>query len=172
MSANQEGSMLDEVYSEIYENVDFTAMDKFEVLIGKTIKKAIIEREDNPNIYSVAFKFGELLDGLTFFASSKGKEHTMKLGSETLLTITQALQFELDPEEAFLLFHLRGLGKFRKRETDLHNELKKLWKQFPEYEMDDRDFSRSLKGLMRDKFINYRRGNILLNPSFVIRYRI
>jgi len=31
-----------------------------------------------------------------------------------------------------------------------------LWQQYPEYEMEEREFSRSLKNLMRAKFINYR----------------
>lgn len=164
--------MIEELHREIIESVEFTAMDKFEDLIKKSISMAIISGEDNPSLQSVSLKFGVLLDGLGFFANSKGKEHAPKVGADTLLAIAKALQFEMDPEEAFLLFSLRGLGKFRKKEADLKNDLKGLWKRFPEYTLDDQDFSRALKSLMRDKFIQYRKGSIHLNPSFVIRYRI
>lgn len=163
--------MLDQLYPKILESVSFTAIDKFEVLIKTSITQAMISGEDNPNLTSISFKWAKFLEGLPFFANSRGKEQAYKVGTETIMAVTNALQFELDEEEAFLLFHLRGLGKFRKRESDLLKELKKLWVDYPEYEMADRDFSRSLKNLMREKFINYRKGNITLNPSFVIRYR-
>lgn len=163
--------MLEDLHNEIIESVDFTAMDKFETLIKSTVTRAVIVGEDNPNLTSISFKFGQLLEGLGTFANSKGKEHALRIGPETLLAITNALQFELDESEAFLLYHLRTLGKFRKKESELLAELKKLWVQYPDVAMEDREFSRSLKGLMRDKFIQYRKGNIHLTPSFVIRYR-
>ncbi len=163
--------MFEEVYSEILEKVSFTATDKFEDLVRKSITKAMIIGDENPNVTSVSFKFGQLLEGITYFAHSKGKENALKLGSDTILIITNALQYELDDTEAFLLFHLRNLGKFRKKESELLSELKKLWVQYPDYEMEDREFSRALKSLMRDKFIQYRKGKIHLNPAFVIRYR-
>jgi hypothetical protein len=164
--------VIEDLHREIIESVDFTAMDKFTELIQKSVTPAFIAGEDNPNMESISLKLGILLEGLSFFANSKGKELSMKVGADTLLSIVQALQFEMDPEEAFLLFSLRNLGKFRKKESDLHKELKAHWKKFPEYEMGDQDFSHSLKSLMRDKFIQYRKGSIHLNPSFVIRYKV
>lgn len=164
--------MLEEIYTDILEKTDFSAADKFEDLIKRTISKAMIESENRPDLFSVSFKFGTLLQEMNSFAASTGKEHTLNLGTKTLMIITNALQFELEESEAFLLFQLRQLGKFRKKESDLHNELKKLWKQYPEYEMENQEFSRSLKNLMREKFIEYRRGNIKINPAFIIRYKI
>ena len=168
-----EGSeLLEEIYNKITENVDFTAMDKFEALLRKTITRAVIHDHDpKPHISNVSFKLADLLVGLNTFASSKGKAHTLRLGTETFLTITHALQYELDETEAFLMFHLRSLGRFRKREADLLQELTKLWQQYPEYEMTKHEFSRALKELMRSKFIEYRRGNLHLTQSFIIRYK-
>lgn len=160
-----------EIYDEVSEKLAFTAMDKFQNLIQSTITRAIIIGEDNPDLTSVSFKFQQFLEGLGTFANSKGKEKAHQVGTDTIIAVTNALQFELDDTEAFLLFHIRSLGKFRKKESELLAELKKLWVQYPDYEMEDREFSRALKGLMRDKFIQYRKGNIHLNPSFVIRYR-
>ncbi len=164
--------MFEEIYSEIFQNVDFRAMDKFEQLIKKTITGAVITGEDNPGMVSVSFKFAQLLEGLIYFANSKGKENGLDLGAKTMLTITKALQFEIDESEAFLLYYLHTISKFRKKESELIAELKKLWVTYPEYAMEDLDFSRALKFLMREKFINYRKGNLQVNPTFIIRYRV
>ena len=170
--------MLEEIQNNIINNVNFVAQDKFKKLIEKTITVAFISGEDDPNLVSISFKFRELLEGLIFFANSKGKQYSYQLGTEALLTITNALLFELEPSEAFLLFHLRNLGKFRKKETELYEELQKLWNNSKQsstessiYEMTKQEFSKTLKKLMREKFIQYRKGNIHLNPSFVVRYR-
>lgn len=163
--------LLEELYAKILEKVDFTATDKFEALLRKCITRAVIHEQDpKPNMVNVSFKLPLLLEGLTPFANSKGKESLLALGTQTFLTITDVLEFELDESEAFLVFHLRKLGKFRKREADLLQELTLLWKEHPEYEMSKQEFSRSLKELMRAKLIQYRRGNITLSPSFIIRY--
>jgi len=111
-----------------------------------------------------------LLEGLAPFANSKGKEGSLVLGTQTFLDITEVLEFELDESDAFLVYHLRKIGKFRKREADLLQELTALWKVYPRYEISKQEFSRSLKELMRAKLIQYRRGNITLSPSFIIRY--
>ncbi len=164
--------MLEDVYSNILESVDYTAMDKFETLIRKTITKAVLNEQDpKPNITNVSFKLQNLLEGLETFANSKGKANTIVSGTETFLSITDALQYELDGSEAFLMYHLRRQGRFRKRESDLLDELTKLWKDYPDYEMTKQEFSRSLKELMRNKFIEYRRGNLYLTESFIIRYK-
>ena len=94
------------------------------------------------------------------------------MGTDLLLTILEGLQFEVDESECFLLFQLRKLGRFRKREKEFLEELKRLWKEYPQYELSDGEFSRTLKSLMREKLILYRKGNIQINTSFIIRYRI
>jgi len=165
--------MLDEVYETILEKVDLTAIDKFETLIKKSISTAIIpEYDPKPNIETISFKFGPLLEGLDAFSKNKGKDQAQVIGTELLLIILEALQFEIDESECFLLFQLRKLGRFRKRESDFLAELKKLWKEYPQFELSDGDFSRALKSLMREKILLYRKGVIQINASFVIRFRI
>lgn len=165
--------MLDEVYSAILEKVDLTAKDKFETLLKKSITVAVIPSSDpKPYIETISFKFGPLLEGLDYFSKNKGKEGAQVTGTEILMTILEALQFEVDESECFLMFQLRKLGRFRKREKDFLSELKRLWKEYPQYELSDGEFSRALKSLMREKLILYRKGSIQINTSFIIRYRI
>ncbi|EQC47283.1 hypothetical protein [Bacteriovorax sp. Seq25_V] len=165
--------MIQDVYDKILENVDVTAMDKFKNLLQKSITVAIIpENDPKPYIETLSFKFGPMLEGLESLAGSKGKDKTLIVGTQMLAAIFNGLELNVDDAECFLLFQLRKLGRFRKRESDLLAELKRLWKDYPEYELSDIDFSKALKSLMREKLLLYRKGNIQLNTSFVIRYRI
>ena len=165
--------MLEEVFSSIIEKVDLTAIDKFETLLKKSITTAVIPSSDpKPFIETISFKFGPLLEGLDTFSKNKGKDKAQVLGTDLLLTILEGLQFEVDESECFLLFQLRKLGRFRKREKEFLEELKRLWKEYPQYELSDGEFSRTLKSLMREKLILYRKCNIQINTSFIIRYRI
>lgn len=165
--------MLKDVYTEILDKVNVSATDKFEALLTQSITIAIIPDYDpKPNLETISFKFGKLLDGLERFSKHSDMEKALIHGTDTLLAILDGLQFKVDESEAFLLYQLRKLGKFRKREKDLLDELKKLWKIFPQYELTDGEFSASLKSLMREKLILYRKGTIQINLSFVVRYHI
>lgn len=165
--------MLEEVFQGILDKVELSAMDKFESLLHRSISIAIIPDHDpKPYIETVSFKFGILLEGLDTFANSKGKTSAQVVGTNLLMAILEGLQFEMDESDCFILFQLRKLGKFRKKESELLGELKRLWKTYPDYELSDGDFSRALKFLMREKLILYRKGSIHVNTSFILRYRI
>lgn len=165
--------MLEELYKTILDKVDATAMDKFEALLSQTITVAIIPDYDpKPNVATISFKVAQLLEGLERFSKYYDKDKALVHGTNNLMAVLEGLQFEVDEPEVFLLYQLRKQGKFRKREKELHDELKKLWKTFPQYELTDGEFSRALKYLMREKLIHYRKGVIQLNSSFVIRYDI
>lgn len=165
--------MLEEVYNTILDKVDVTATDKFEKLLQESITVAFLpEHDPKPGIETISFKFGQLLEGLDRFSRYQDKDKALVHGTENLLAVLEGLQFEIDESECFLLYQLRKIGRFRKREKDLSAELKMLWKTFPQFELSDGEFSRSLKSLMREKLIHYRKGVIQINPSFVIRYHI
>lgn len=164
--------MLEEIYKTILEKIDVTAMDKFESLLRKSITLAYIpDHGPRPGIEVISFKQGLLLEALGKFSRSNDKDHAMIHGAQNLQTVLEGLQFEFDESECFVLYQLRKLGRFRKREKDLLAELKRLWKSFPDLELTDVEFSHTLKDLMREKLISYRKGVIQLNSSFVIRYR-
>lgn len=164
--------MLEEIYKTILEKVDVTAKDKFENLLRKSITPPYIPDHDpKPGVEVISFKLGPFLEGLDKFSRSHDKDQAMIHGTQNLQAVLEGLQFEFDESECFILFQLRKLGRFRKREKDLLTELKKLWKTFPDLELTDVEFSHALKDLMREKLISYRKGVIQLSSSFVIRYR-
>ncbi|MCF8060626.1 MAG: hypothetical protein K9K67_15090 [Bacteriovoracaceae bacterium] len=166
-------NMLEEIHANILEKIKFDKLDKFEILLKSTITHVwSTEKEPDPRFHSVSFKLAEFFDGFTGFLNFYGKENKYQAGVEALSIICNELQIDIDEGECFLIFHIRNLGKFRKRESELLLELKNLWTQYPNYKMEDREFSKALKNLMRNKFINYRKGNLHLNPSVLLRYRV
>jgi len=164
--------MLEEVYANILEKSKFDKVDKFEKLLRSSITEVWdSEKEPDPRFQSVSFKLSTFFEGFSAFQNFYGKEKKYLAGSEALMLICEELQIDVDEKECFILYHIRDLGKFRKRESELLSELNSLWAQFPDYRLEGRFFSMALKNLMRSKLIQYRKGNLHLNPSVLLRYR-
>ena len=164
--------MLEEVYSNILEKSKFDKPDKYEKLLRSCITEVWdTEKEPDPRFQSISFKTAVFFEGFTSFQNFYGKERKYVAGVEALTLIFEELQVDVDDSESFILYHIRDLGKFRKRESELLKELTNLWHQFPEYKLESIDFSKALKNLMRNKLIQYRKGNLHLNPSIMLRYR-
>jgi len=165
--------MLEEVYENILRKSKFEKEVTFEKLIRSTITKAWSdENEPDDRYFTVSFKLQKFFDGFTGLQNQYGKDKKYQAGAEALFNILEELQVDVDESECFILYHLRDMGKFRKKEADLLKELKALWGNFPVYAMEDRPFSKTLKSLMRNKLIQYRKGNIHLNPSTLLRYKV
>lgn len=157
----------------ILEKIPFEQKELFHKLLLKSIHVSRETSEDqeleNPNII---FKLDAFFKGFSPFNNELGKNRKYDAGVSALMTICDVLGIEIEKEECFILFHIRDLGKFRLREDKLRKELEELWRgPYKDYKLEGHDFSYALKDLMRKKFINYRRGNLHLNPSVLIRYR-
>lgn len=164
--------MLAEVYENILEKSKFDKVDKFEKLLKSSITEVWDqEKEPDPRFQCISFKLAVFFEGFTAFQNFYGKEKKYIAGVEGLQLIFDELQVEVDESECFILYHIRDLGKFRKRESELLKELTNLWHQFPEYKLEGIQFSKALKNLMRNKLIQYRKGNLHLLPSIMLRYR-
>ncbi|MCO4795167.1 MAG: hypothetical protein KC493_15730 [Bacteriovoracaceae bacterium] len=163
---------MEETINAIVEKIRFEKKQKFSELITKAIY-ICKDTEKGPRAAhdNVVFKIDTLFAGFPDFINEFGKDKKYEAGVEALSVICEELGVDIDKEECFILFHLRDLGKFRLKESKLHAELKILWRQYKNYELNDQDFSRSLKSLMRMKFINYRKGNLQINKTVLIRYK-
>ena len=74
-------------------------------------------------------------------------------------------EYELEPEECYILYHLKDLGKFRIKDDTLFNDLQKSWKEFPDYELEKSDFKDAVKGLKNVKLIDSRKGSITMSMT-------
>jgi hypothetical protein len=164
---------MQETIANIVEKTSITKKDQFELLISKCIKLSESSgKESYSEFPNVVFDMDRLFKGFSPFNNELGKNKKYLAGVETLMIIFEELGIEVEKEECFILFHIRELGKFRIKETKLHEELKKLWSQgYHTFKMDDGEFSYALKSLMRKKLMAYRRGSIHFVPSVLIRYR-
>lgn len=163
---------MEEILNNIMEKINFKRKDEFFKLLEKSLA---IAHEDTKTTYSthdnMVFRTGVLFAGFSPFHNELGKNKKYESGVEALSVICEELLIEVEKSELFVLFHIRELGKFRKKESDLLKELKSIWGQYPAYKIEDCDFSYALKNLMRLKFIEYRKGNLHLNKNVIIRYR-
>ena len=156
----------------IVESIEFEKKEEFRILLQKSIQVSTDSSNDelleNPNL---VFKLDTFFKGFPLFINEFGKDKKYRAGVHALKTILENLGVDIEEEDCFILFHVRDLGKFRKREEKLYAELTELWGRYKDYKLEKQDFSYSLKELMRKKLIGYRRGNITFNPSVLIRYR-
>tara|TARA_Y100000385_G_C12843423_1_gene529825 strand:+ start:114 stop:617 length:504 start_codon:yes stop_codon:yes gene_type:complete len=163
---------MEDTISYILEKIKFKKKDMFEKLLLKILAVA---HEDTKTTYSthdnIVFRTSVLFAGFSPFHNELGKNKKYEAGVHALRVICDELLVEVEDSELFILFHIRELGKFRKKESDLLKELKSIWGQYSAYKIEDCDFSYALKNLMRLKFIEYRKGNLHLNKNIIVRYR-
>ena len=163
---------MQDVIDSIGEEISFKKKDLFLELLSKCIRVDKSSTKESSSVYdNVLFDVNKLFKGFSPFINEHGKDKKYESGVEALSVICDKLGVEIEKSECFILFHIRDLGKFRMKESKLHDELKSLWGQYKHYKLEDRDFSYALKSLMRNRFINYRRGSLHLNPTVLIRYR-
>ena len=164
--------IMKEIIQTIIEKSQFPQADKLEAYLSKCMHvskdtpKSTYAPEDN-----VLFKTEVFLKGFKPFENSLGKGHSYAAAAKLLQITLDEIGIDIEPEECFILYHLRDLGKFRLREDKLYDELKPLWVHYHQFKIEKEDFTYTLKQLMRAKFIDYRRGNLWLKPSLLIRYR-
>jgi hypothetical protein len=164
---------------EMIENiVEKSAISK-KVVYASHLKKCIQEFHEvegervDPRFHKVIFKLNDFFKGFSPFIHEYGKEKKYEAGVEALQKICDELGLEVDENECFVLFHLRDLGKFRMKESKLHQELKALWKKtYKDYEIGDVEFSRVLRNLRDEKLIKYRRGNMSLCQNIILKYKV
>lgn len=163
---------MEETIENIVEKVNFSKKQLFGEFLARCIH---ISNDSTKSTYAIhdnmGFRISEFFKGFSSFQNEYGKDKKYLAGVEALMAICEELGVDIDKEECFIMYHLRDLGKFRMKETKLYDELKLVWQKHKEFELDKQDFSYALKSLMKKKFIEYRRGNLYLNPSVIIRYR-
>lgn len=164
---------MNETIESILKRADFANKeDKLRALLNSCLS---VSKDSEKSTYAihdnVLFKINDFFIGLKKILNSEKKDKAFLLGVDILGIVLDELGYEMDKEDVFIFYHLRDLGKFRLKESKLKDELKVLWRQHKEYQLEDQDFSRSLKYLMRNNLIDYRRGNLWLKLSTVISYK-
>lgn len=153
---------MEEMIERIIEKVDLKNSVNFGYLIKNSIK--LIEESNS----LIEFKLDRFFQGSGVITNECGKAHTYDVGVLTLKVIFEELHLDISDNECFILFHLRGLGKFKVKESKLLQELKVLWAQYPKYKLTDSELSSALKDLSNSDFISYRKSTVQLNKSVMV----
>lgn len=163
---------MQETIENILERVELNKKDKLAVWLGRCIKtsddscKRTTATHDN-----VLFKMDVFFEGLAKSLNETVKEKKLLVGVEILEVVLDELGFEIEKEDAFLIYHLRDLGKFKITDKKLKEQLKGMWGQYKDYVLTDQEFSRTLKILMKMGLIDFRKGNLTLKKEVLIRYK-
>jgi len=156
----------------ILERMDFEDKEKALSFLLKCIHpstdtpKSTYATEEN-----ILFKIDTFFIELKKLTNQIPKNNRFILEVDTLNIVLEELGIEIDKEEAFIFYHMKDLGKFRIKDSKLKEQLKQPWAQNKEYAIDDKDYPRALKNLMRANLIDFRRGNMTLKKGIVLSYR-
>ncbi len=163
---------MQEIIENILSKVELENEEKLRIHLERSLRistdtfKSTYATEDNI-VFKVEVFFKTLQNVLTEFKA----DVRTTFGVNLLSLIFEELGMEIEPAECFILHHIRNLGKFRVRQDNLYKELQVEWKTFKGFEIEESDFSYTLKNLMRADLIEYRRKNILINKQIIIRFK-
>ncbi len=163
---------MEEIIANIVEKINFDKKVVLTDLLNKCIRLSTDSGHSSYAVHeNIIFKMDLFFKGFPAFIHEFGKDKKYEAGVEALSVITDELGFDIDKSECFILFHLRDQGKFRMKESTLHDQLKIQWNQYKHYALEDQAFSYALKNLMRMKFISYRKRNLHILPTVIVRFR-
>lgn len=156
----------------IAEKIDLDKKENLVKFLVKSIKVSEDSGKRTTATYdNVLFKLGVFLEGLGKCLNNIPAAKRLTIGVDALVITLEELGFEIDKEDAFIIYHLRDLGKFKIRDAKLKEDLKGAWGEHKDYALTDQEFSRTLKVLMRMGLIDYRKGNLTLKKEMIIRYK-
>ena len=164
-------STMQEIINNIVVKLPFEKKDKVVQLLSRCIKESLDSGKRTTATYeNVVVMVEPLLDALSKFLNDVPKANKLPFGVESVFIIFNELGLEIDQEDAFFIYHLRDLGKFKIRGTKLKQELDILWKEHKEFILTEQEFARTMKVLMRMGILDYRKGNLTLKNEITIRY--
>ncbi len=155
-----------EIIQGILEKVELDNKEPFSKFLFKCIKQS----KEHTAVTQI-FRITVFFDGIDKFANTLPKDKRFIFGVTTLEAILAQLGFKIEPEEAFVLYYLRELGKFKIKDSKLFEQLKTPWGQYKAYVLTEQDFSLTIRALRRMALIEYRRGSLNLKQNITITYK-
>lgn len=117
----------------------------------------------------VEFRIQHFLRGLKPLVSEFKKTEAMDAITKIISTLLGQWEYDLSPQECFVLYHIRDLGKFRLKDDKLFAQLQTEWSVHKDYVIDKNELKQILKDFKNIKFIDYRKGTVVFNTTVVLR---
>jgi len=163
---------MQETIEAILERVELNKKDNLAKWLGRAISVSDDSTTRTTQTHqNILFKTDVFFEGLNQALNETVKEERLLTGVGLVEIVLDELGFEIEKEDAFIVYHLRDLGKFKITDKKLKEQLKGLWGQHKDYALDDQEFARTLKHLMRTGLLDFRKGNMTMKKSVIIRYK-
>ncbi len=163
---------MEEMISAILERSNIENKEKLSLFLSRCIKASPnTARSTYSEHENVLFMTDVFFDELKKITNDVTNEKKFLLGVETLFITLEELGLPVEKQDAFIVYQLKDLGKFKIKDKKLLSDLKGLWGQYKEYTVEESDFMYTIKNLMRMGIVNYRKGNLNLKQSIVISYK-
>lgn len=115
------------------------------------------------------FKYQKFLKGLSASLNGIPKGEINQTAVRVICTVLEEFEINVDEAEAFILYTIRDLGKFRTKDKKLLTELKGHWGNLKDYELSESEFDVTLRELKNVGLIDFRRGAITIPENIVIK---
>ena len=163
---------MQDTIEQILERVALAKKDGF----TRTLNQSIVVSTDSGKRTEAThdnctFKVHLFFDGLAKALNETPKINRMLAGVDILEIVLEELGFDSEREDAFLIYQLKDLGKFRITDKKFKDQMNALWGEHKDFILTDQEYSHTLKVLMRMGIIDYRRGNLSLKKEMLIRYK-
>lgn len=163
---------MQDVLEAILNKFDIDHHEKLSTVLTKSIS---VSNDTAKSTYATSdnllFQIDTFFEQLKRMTNQMPKKTRFPLELNILQATLEELGIEIEKEETFIFYHMKDLGKFRIKDTKLKEQLKSPWSENKEYSLDDNEYPRALKNLMRLDLIEFRRGNMTIKKSIVLRYR-
>lgn len=161
-----------ELLQRIVDRSSIEKKEKFAEYLTKCLKITTDNGNSSHGVHHmVEFKTNLFFESLAKVSNAIPNDKKLLLGVETLKIVLEELGFAVEPEDAFILFHLRALGKFKIKDVKLREQLQGIWPQYKEFTLDEQSFAHAIKTIRRMGLIEYRKGSLTLNQNIVVSFK-
>jgi hypothetical protein len=115
------------------------------------------------------FKYQKFLKGLDVALNSVAKNETPQTAVKILCAVLETFDIDITEPEAFILYMIRDIGKFRTKDHKLIIELRGQWGTLKQYALEESEYNVTLRELKNVGLIDFRRGAITLPENIVVR---
>lgn len=114
------------------------------------------------------FKIPKFLLGIKPIVNEIPKRDIMDKTVQLIVLVLEKIGIELSPEEAFVLYQLKDLGKFRLKDSKLFQDLEKEYSTHSAFRVEKSEFKQILIELKNVGLIELRKGSIMLSERVMI----
>ncbi len=157
-----------DIKTAVLEEIELKQENKLSHLYTNSLKSLGMLNNMKLDTPVLEFKLQIFLKGLESVINEVPKKEKMNTIVKIMQITFEKLGYEVEPNEAYVLYQIRDLGRFRLKDDKLWKDLEKSWGEHPQFRFEKSDYKVILNGLKNIRFIDTRRGSITLGENIII----